>query len=95
MIKYLNKIFPNIPVQLQIMLFCLFVIVGCESFGLYAIGAAGNATGSIITKQLYDGRTEEGQIFQLKNGRWITNKGIILKKDDPRIPHLKLQDIDQ
>ena len=93
MIKYLNKIFPEIPIQLQIILFCLFVIVGCEGFGLYAIGAAGNATGSFITKQMMDKQTEEGQIYQLKDGRWITNKGIILKDDDPRVPHLKIQDI--
>ncbi|SVA66067.1 uncharacterized protein METZ01_LOCUS118921, partial [marine metagenome] len=24
-----------------------------------------------------------------KDGRWITNKGIILKNDDPKILHLK------
>jgi len=32
---------------------------------------------------------DAGQIFQLKDGRWITNKGIILKSDDPRILQLE------
>ena len=32
---------------------------------------------------------EVGTIFQLKDGRWMTNKGIILTEDDPRLPHLE------
>ncbi|SVA76778.1 uncharacterized protein METZ01_LOCUS129632, partial [marine metagenome] len=53
--------------------------------GLYVISTAGTASGTYITKKyLINKDTKEvGQIFQLKDGRWITNKGIILKNDDP------------
>ena len=78
--KYLNKIF--------LVLFGVFVLVGCEGMGLYVISTAVTASGTYITKKyLLD--KDIGQIFQLKDGRWITNKGIILKSDDPRILQLE------
>jgi hypothetical protein len=78
--KYLNKIF--------LVLFGVFVLVGCEGMGLYVISTAGTASGTYLTeKYLLD--KDAGQIFQLKDGRWITNKGIILKSDDPRILQLE------
>ena len=86
--KYLNKIFQGFPVQLQLVLFSIFLFVGCEGLGLYVISTAGTASGTYITKK-YLMDKDIGQIFQLKDGRWITNKGIILKSDDPRILHLK------
>ena len=88
--KYLNKIFQDFPVQLQIVLLSIFLFVGCEGLGLYVISTAGTASGTYIVKKYLNGDVVEiGQIFQLKDGRWITNKGIILKSDDPRILHLK------
>ena len=77
----MNKIF--------LVLFSVLVFIGCEGMGLYVISTAGTASGTYITKKYLDKDQEVGQIFQLKDGRWITNKGIILKGDDPRISHLK------
>ena len=78
----MNKIF--------LVLFSVFVFIGCEGMGLYVISTAGTASGTYIAKKyLMDEGQEVGTIFQLKDGRWITNKGIILKSDDPRISHLK------
>ena len=73
--KYLNNIF--------LVLFSMFVLVGCEGVGLYVISTAGTASGTYLTEKY------AGQIFQLKDGRWITNKGIILKSDDPRVLQLE------
>jgi len=89
--KYLNKVFHGFPTGLQIVLLSIFLFVGCEGLGLYVISTAGTASGTYITKKyLINKDTKEvGQIFQLKDGRWITNKGIILKNDDPKILHLK------
>jgi len=78
--KYLNKIF--------LVLFSVFVLVGCEGMGLYVISTAGTASGTYVAKKYFLDK-DIGQIFQLKDGRWITNKGIILKSDDPRIQHLE------
>ena len=77
--------------KIYLVLFSVLVFSGCEGMGLYVISTAGTASGTYITKKyLVDKDTKEvGQIFQLKDGRWITNKGIILKGDDPRISHLK------
>jgi len=78
--KYLNKIF--------LVLFSVFVLIGCEGLGLYVISTAGTASGTYVAKKYFLDK-DIGQIFQLKDGRWITNKGIILKSDDPRILQLE------
>ena len=78
--KYLNKIF--------LVLFSVFVLIGCEGLGLYVISTAGTASGTYVAKKYFLDK-DIGQIFQLKDGRWITNKGIILKSDDPRILELE------
>ena len=78
--KYLNKIF--------LVLFGVFVLIGCEGMGLYVISTAGTASGTYVAKKYFLDK-DLGQIFQLKDGRWITNKGIILKSDDPRILQLE------
>ena len=76
----MNKIF--------LVLFSVLVFIGCEGMGLYVISTAGTASGTYVAQKYFLDK-DIGQIFQLKDGRWITNKGIILKGDDPRISHLK------
>ena len=78
--KYLNKIF--------LVMFSVLVLIGWEGLGLNVISTAGTASGTYVAKKYFLDK-DIGQIFQLKDGRWITNKGIILKSDDPRILQLE------
>ena len=65
-----------------------FVLMGCEGLGLYVIGVASTVSADYVTDKLIK-PPEIGTIFQLKDGRWMTNKGVILELSDPRIPLLE------
>ncbi len=82
----LNKVFPGFPVTIQIILVCMFLLVGCEGVASYIIGVAGNVTADYVTDKYVESQDSEGQIFQLNNGKWISRSGRILSPDDPRIP---------
>ena len=70
-----------------------FILMGCEGLGMYVIGVASTASADYVTDNYIKSQDPEiGTIFQLKNGKWMTNKGIILMDDDPRIPHLESGD---
>jgi len=70
-----------------------FILMGCEGLGMYVIGVASTASADYVTDTYINPQDPEiGTIFQLKNGKWMTNKGIILSEDDPRIPHLENDD---
>ena len=70
-----------------------FILMGCEGLGMYVIGVASTASADNVTDTYINPQDPEiGTIFQLKSCRWITNKGIILSDDDPRIPHLESGD---
>jgi hypothetical protein len=77
-------------IKLLAVLFFSFVLIGCEGLGMYVIGVASTTSADYVTDKYILPQSEVGTIFQLKDGRWMTNKGIILKDDDPRIPHLEL-----
>ena len=79
-------------IRLLAVLLFSFVLIGCEGVGMYVIGVASTTSADYVTENYISPEGEVGTIFQLKDGRWMTNKGIILKEDDPRIPHLELQD---
>ena len=69
-----------------------FVLISCEGVGMYVIGVASTTSADYVTEKYISPEGEVGTIFQLKDGRWMTNKGIILTEDDPRIPHLESGD---
>ena len=75
--------------KLLAVLFFSFVLIGCEGLGMYVIGVASTTSADYVTDKYIAPEFEVGTIFQLKDGRWMTNKGIILTEDDPRIPHLE------